>query len=291
MPSIRRLLRLSPSLRDLFLAYPEASTQEILRQLPRTIENLLRVSRKLHKVANDDFDPVKSLAVLQDTSIIDDWCSRFPNLLGSMDDPLESLECIIDLYDEVASVTQMYAQRVSAVVEVFVNPHVVTPSMSLSDTEHSRIAASFWILKIFYEFQRRFAFHGRHNVFIPAFMSQLAPWQIEQALAIEWFLQSSCMFGDSPLCVYLDAKYVSGERLMDQSMYVQNYFKITSEIWSQGYSPMEGPVSFNRASRYDRTMPARGPLAWFSLPRFPSPPDTDFSSSPIRAAQLRVAMA
>lgn len=274
--SLRRLLRLSPYLRGLFLAYPEACLQEILQRIPRPAQNLLRASWALHNVNNNDFDPDKTLAFLDQTKITEDWSILYPYILRSKDDPMEALERLIDLHEEISTVVELYAKSVNAIVETFVNPYVLTTPITLSTAECNRIACGFWLLKIFYQFQLKFARYNQANDFIRTFMEQLSPWQVEQGLSIECFLQSSCWYGHYDPYILVDERMPTREDLSEQYLYVRNYFKVTNELPRPSLTPgIMQPTFFSRATRYYSYGFHEG---WDQLPRLSAYSDAECSS-------------
>lgn len=264
--SIRRLLQLSTSLRNLFVSYPEACIQETLRQLPQPIENLLRASWALHGVDNDQFDTDKTVALIQRTNIVEDWSTVYPSILHQDDDPFETLEGLMDLHDEVAFAAQLYAQCIHAVMETVNDPYVEILPVVLSTTEYTRVASSLWVLKVYYQLQLKFAGHPWQIEFEPAFMSHLRPWQVEQVSSVERLLQSLDTGGDSTLKTLTGTRYASKKLLSEQSLYFHNYFDVagynrrSADILAPGARSI---IAFSQAAkRYSHT----GSVGWAQFP-------------------------
>jgi hypothetical protein len=246
----------------------------MLAQLPWPIPNLLRASHALHNVASADFDPQRTLVLLEETDITKDWSARYPRVLRSGDNPMTTLEELMDLHEEVSTVIGLYAQIMNASMEMLVNPFVEVQPISLSSAEYSRLASSFWILKIFYQFRLNFGYYQQPNDFIPAFLRRLGPWQLEQGLSVESFFHRISLhqsfgllpagFSSSPLQRSYSVQYMTA-----RSIFIRNYLKVITPIPGSSFDPPgRGSISFSRAICAD-TM--HSGTSWHSLP-LPPPP-------------------
>lgn len=247
LKSIRRLLRLSSNLRDLFLLYPESCLQNILQQLPESVANLLLASWELHNCDNADFDPHKTSALFELANITEVWTSTYPEILYGDNNPMEVLEGLGDLIEEVSTITEVYAQSANAVMEAFASPHVEADPITLSTTEYTRLACSFLMLKIFYQLHAKYKHLNQVNAFVPAFMRHLYPWQLEQILSVEAFLNNldECLYPG--LYSLVNEKHAAKEVIEKKSLYVRNYFDVAGNAHDYGMLSNVSLVTFNAA--------------------------------------------
>jgi hypothetical protein len=200
------------------------------------------------------FDPEKAMALLGKVDLARNWSTHYPYILERDDDPWQTLEDLLDLIEDIDVVVDVYAQSINALVEVFVNPYLEPIPVELSGEEHTRIASSFLLLKIYYQHQQHFAYHGQPNTFVRAFFQDLDPWQVEQTVAVEYFLQTIPNLRGPSLFYLVDEEHRCKYMLSRRSSYIREYLgKIGSfrvDFCSFDANIKETPVSFSRASRY-----------------------------------------
>jgi hypothetical protein len=248
LKSVRRLLRLSSKLRDLFLLYPESSLRNILEQLPCSVANLLLASWELHNCESVDFDPHKATLLFEYANITETWANTYPEILYGDNNPIKVLEGLEDLHEEVSTISEIYAQSANAVMEAFASPHVEAKPITLSTTEYTRLACSFLMLKIFYQLHTKYTHHNQVNAFISAFMRHLYPWQIEQIMSVEAFLNrlDDCLYPG--LYSLVNEKHAAKEVIEKKSLYVRNYLEEAGNASDfHGFPYNTRPITFNAA--------------------------------------------
>jgi hypothetical protein len=262
--SVGRLLKVSPDIRALYLQYPEAAAQNILKEVPQPVGSLIRVAWALHNVKKEDFDAENALDLLRYNEL-HEWPVLFPQLFTVKEDPLESIRGLVDLYVEVDSAVELVAQGMNALTEAFVNPHVVVAPIALSETEHIRLTCALLIVRIYYQLRSKFG--PVHDIATPAykfrrtFIESLKPWQVEQAVAVEGFVEKCLMPHTAYIYKAIDTKYRCGECFSAKSSYFRKYKTATANDADFstrefiGYDPNTGapmtkrPMNFSGAAR------------------------------------------
>jgi hypothetical protein len=257
------LLKVSPYVRALYLQYPETAAREILKEMPQPVDSLLRVAWALHDVSKEGFDAENALDLLRYNEL-HEWPIMFPRLFTTTDDPLESIRGLIDLYVEVNSAAELVAQAMNAVTEAFVNPHVVMAPIMLSETEHTRIISALLTVRIYYQLRSKFG--PVREIDTPAcnfprtFIQSLNPWQVEQAVSVEGFVEK-CLKPNTPYILKaIDSKYRCWECFSAKSTYFRKYKNATAidddfstsvvmGYDSQGVAIYNRPLSLSVAAR------------------------------------------
>jgi hypothetical protein len=251
--SIGRLLEVSRYVRALYLQYPETAAREIRKQIPQLLDSLLRVAWALHNVSKEDFDAENALDLLRYNGL-HDWPIMFPQLFTTTDDPLESIQGLIDLYVEVDSAAGLVAQGMNAVMEAFRNPYVVVAPITLSDTEHTCIVCALLTVRIYYQLRSKFG--PVHALDTPAcnfprtFIQSLKPWQVEQAVSVEGFVDKCLKPNTAYIYEVIDSKYRCWEYFSARSPYFRKYKNATAlDNDFQEVAIDNRPLSFSSAVR------------------------------------------
>jgi hypothetical protein len=244
----------------------------------------VRASWALYNVDPLLFDPDKAIVLLGKVGLARDWSTHYPYILERDDDPWQTLEDLLDLIEDIDVVVDVYAQSMNALVEVFVNPFVEPLSVELSREEYSRIASSFLLLKIFYQHQQHFAYHKRSNIFFRTFFQDLDPWQVEQTVAVEYYLQTISNLRGTSLNNLIEEKHRSKDILSERSLYIRDYLSkidiFTVDFCSLDEDVNKKWVSFSRASRH------YWPHSMFSVWRTPPQLLPDFDHATARVQPL-----
>ena len=219
---MRVLVRTSKPLRSLFLAYPEACIQGTLQQYSHPVSGLIQASLALHRHDHADSDPQKAAALLEQYAVTG-WLALSPRILENDTDPMEALEVLLDMCEDVNRLVEAYAQSSAATIEQVVNPWVEYAPITLSTTEFTRVASAFWMLRIFYQLQLLFTRHETVQHSVQEFISTLQPWQVEQCLSVELFLGSYGFKTTSPVCTLTGDKYGTGSVLSCKSWLLHAY--------------------------------------------------------------------
>ncbi|KAF1851787.1 uncharacterized protein K460DRAFT_391999 [Cucurbitaria berberidis CBS 394.84] len=235
--SVGRLLRLSPHLSALFVRYPENTLRDILAQIPPPLAGLVRMSWALHKTRLQDFDSKETLNLLRSTDLLC-WAPTSQRIFGDSDVQLGTIHDFIDLYVEVDVAVELVAQGLNATMEALVNPRAVVAPVVLSTTEYTRIACSLFIVKIYCQLQTKFIHHCRGRTEFPAaFMTSLKPWQVQQAMSVEQFLQACIHSFDFAIYRVIEKKHMCFQSLSEKSSYFQKYLEVQDSIASHAGLP------------------------------------------------------
>jgi hypothetical protein len=259
--SLRRLVRVSIRLRNLFLLYPDTCLLESLQQTPKDARGYLEASWALHNTDYDKFDAATVCARLQWSHSIDDICADLWAL--SLDeDPLRLLDDLAELYEEVETAAGPCAQGLNAAMEDLFNPCTRLMPIDVSPVEHLRFVGSLWILKLYYQLNLKFSAHEKEREFRMAFMASLPPWQLYRVVSLETFLTR--LLEDHPVMLrhFVGDEIISWEKLSAKSNYFRNYLQATG--WS-ATSPDMTPLLFIDASRQFRTIPPIPSAPWLLL--------------------------
>ncbi|KAF2791417.1 hypothetical protein K505DRAFT_326872 [Melanomma pulvis-pyrius CBS 109.77] len=241
MKSMRRLIRLSPSLRALFLAYPETCLRGTMHHFPHPVGSLVQAAWALHCIDPSDLDPQKATALLQHPSLTEwtMWYTRY-------DDPIDVLEGLLEMCEDVNDLVQTYAQRVSAAIEMFVNPWVQSAPITLSPTEFARIASTFYMLTIFYQLLLKLPNHPSAAEYFQTFVRNLRPWQVEQGVSIEAFIHSCRYRAGTTVHTLIRHQFSARFKLNKTS----SFFQLFWEIMGLDHTVPGGPpICFSEAVR------------------------------------------
>jgi hypothetical protein len=249
--SAKKLLNLTSNLRGLYIRYPAATLQAILAQIPSPVATLLWLSWDLSNRSDDDFDPSATLELLQQFHLFE-WPVAQPNMLILAGNPEDALRALADLYTEVDEAANLIGECMITGMHMFHEPWLQPPPITLSDTEHIRLVCSLWVVKIYYQMQLKFnrLSQERAVAFPAAFIKNLEPWQLEQGLSIDRFLQGYCHDRADSLHRIIDRKSGLLKRL-SQSLYVSNAFNF--------FDTFSTTVSIPRMNRHSRGPWARAP--------------------------------
>lgn len=102
---------------------------------------LFRVSMDLSTMQDDQLAPVSILKLLNNVNLLD-WPELLPSSTPSTVNRMESLQSMTDFYTEVHDAADLIGHSMIITVERFVNPHVCVPPITLSATEHTRLACT-----------------------------------------------------------------------------------------------------------------------------------------------------
>ena len=130
--------------------------------------------------------------------------------------------------EDVGLLVKVYAQSTAAAIEQVVSPWVEYAPITLSTTELTRVASTFWMLRIFYQFQLLFARHETAQPSVRRFIADLQPWQVQQCLSVELFLSSSGFRALSSVYTLIGDKYRVRSALSRTSWLFQIYRDVTS---------------------------------------------------------------
>ncbi|KAF2464821.1 uncharacterized protein BDR25DRAFT_306939 [Lindgomyces ingoldianus] len=228
----------------------------MLRELPHSTANLFHASWALHCLAEGEFDPVGAKAFLERRNLVKQPIA-YPHILKSFSDPMDALDEFLDFKAEIDIIVERYAESVNAIMETFVNPDVEIQPITLSGAEYARISEAFLILKLYYQFQLKFKraekFGDGPFTWEPDFTSCLYPWQVEQVLSVDWFLQSYGHTCSSAFYGLISEWYSSQERLEEESSYFRHFKRAISNV--EAYYPANPHfVPFRLAARYFSSM-------------------------------------
>jgi hypothetical protein len=221
------LIRTNKYLRNLFLAYPEACLQGTLQQHPHPVCGLIQTSWALYRHSHVDFNSQKAVALLGQYKVVE-WSTLYPQILENDADSIEALEVLFRMCEDVHLLVEAYAQSTAAAIEQVVNPWVEYAPITLSITEFTRVASTFWMLSIFYQFQLLFAHHGTAQPSVDRFIGDLQPWQVQQCLSAELFLSSSGSGATSSVYTLIGDKYGVRSALSMTTQLFQIYREVTS---------------------------------------------------------------
>ena len=160
-----------------------------------------------------------------------EWPGRYPRPLFSAVDPLAALQFMTDFYTQVHEAADLIGQSIIVGVERFVDPHTCVPPITLSNTEHTRLVCTLWILRIYYQLRLKFSKHPPEYAvrFPDAFWRNLSPWQIDQGLSLEQRLARCHDDYDESLNHYDETESGLLERLIE-SRYVKRHISWFSEV-------------------------------------------------------------
>jgi len=261
LPSLRRLVRVSSRLRNLFLLYPDTCLLECLQQTPEAARGYLETSWALHNTDYEKFDASDVLTRLQSSHSIADVCAH-SRVVTLDEDPLRTLNDLADLYEEVETAVGPCAQGLNAAMESIFNPCARLTPIEVSSTEHLRFVGSLWILKIYYQLHLKFSHHWKEHELRLAFVASLPPWQLHRVLSLETFLAR--LLEERPVRQH----YVVGDEILSwktmsaKSIYFRNYLQATG--W-YATSFETAAVSFINASWRFRAIPAIPSTSWLLL--------------------------
>ena len=243
--SLRRLLRVSIRLRDLFLLYPDTCLLDCLEQTPEPTRDYLAASWTLHNTGNDEFDAAYVLTQLQLGRSVGDILAG-PQALVIYQDPLRVLDDLAELYEEVETAIDPCAQGLNAAMDNLFNPYARVMPIAISSTERTRFEDALWILKLYYQLHLKFLHHGQQHELRLAFMASLLPWQVHRAVSLETFFGNLLEEHPVTLRSVVGNEEVTWAKISAKSTYFGNYIQATGWFASLVESI---PVAFSPASR------------------------------------------
>jgi hypothetical protein len=224
LPSLRRLLRISARLRNLFLLYPDTCLSASLQQMPAETRNYLEASWALHNTDYEHFDATAVLACLQANHSFDDFCTDIQTSIWN-GDALETLGSLADLYEEIETAAEPCAQGFSAVMESINHPSTRLTPVALSSTEHLRFVGALWILRIHYQLYLKFSHHGKEPRFRQLFVASLHAWQLHRVASLETLLARLLEDNPAKLRCFVGNSDVSWANLFEKLTYFRNYLQ------------------------------------------------------------------
>lgn len=198
-----KLLDVSPPLRELYTRYPERVFRAILSNVPEPVAALARLSLDIFTLANENFDPIPIMGFIHRHSLFD-WHLLQPSPHDLVGNPLGVLLTMIELFEEVDEAARVIGEYLLVGAETFLDPYIQIEPTALSDTEHTRIFCSLWIVQIYYQMRVQVAPYPPEisSSFVQAFFRELKPWQVEQGRCIDHFVRAYCYdWSDSIHCL------------------------------------------------------------------------------------------
>lgn len=231
---MRVLVRTNRDLRSLFLAYPEVCLLGTLQQHSRPVYGLIQASRALHYHSQADFDSQRTLALLEQ-SMATEWSTEHHHIPKDDVNPLKALDGLFAMCEDVNHLVEVYAQSTAAAIEQVVNPWAEYTPISLSTSEFTHIATTFWMLRVFYQLQLLSVHHEPAKAFVRAFINDLQPWQVQQCFSVEYFLgTSACSTYSSTVYILIGDMNGTRSALSMTSCFLQDYYETTSFSIGQG---------------------------------------------------------
>jgi hypothetical protein len=258
LPSLRRLVRVSIRLRNLFLLYPDTCLLECLQQTPEAVCGYLGASWALHNTDYEKFDATDVLVRLQSSRSIAHFCAD-SRVFTLGEDPFQSINDLADLYEEVETAVGPCAQSFSAAMESIFKPCARLKPIDISSTEHLRFVDSLWILKIYYQLHLKFSHYRKEQDFRLAFVASLPAWQLQRVLSLETFLVRRLEERPARPRYVVDDENLSWETLSAKSTYFRNYLQATGWYSTSHETTV---MSFINASYHFRAIPALPPAPW-----------------------------
>lgn len=229
---MRHLIHLSPYLRGLFIAYPEACLRGSMHQFPHPVGSLVQAAWAFHCVAPSDLDPQKATTLLEHSSLAE-WSMWYTRIPGHYDDPIDVLEGLLEMCEGVDNLVHTYAQSVAAAIETVVNPWVQIAPITLSTTEFARIASTFYMLTIFYQLQLKLTNHPTAAEYFQGFVRSLRPWQVEQGVSVEGFIHSCRFTVGSTVHALIGHKGNARLELTETSSFFRRYLEVMHMDYTQ----------------------------------------------------------
>jgi hypothetical protein len=151
-----------------------------------------------------------------------------PYILENDANPMDALEGLFAMCEDVDCLVEVYAHSTAAAIEQYANPWVEYSPIKLSTTEFTRLAHTFWMLRVFYQLQLLFAHHESAQPFVQRFISDLQPWQVKQCLSVELFLASSGFSATSSVYTLIGNKNGARSGLQRTSRFFQSYIEVAN---------------------------------------------------------------
>jgi len=194
----------------------------IIAQFPAPINTLFRVSMDLDAMQDDRFDPVSILEKLYTVNVLE-WLELLPSSRLPIVDPILALQSVSDFYTEVEEAAELIGRLMIIKVERLANPHVCVPPITISTTEHIRLASTLLIIKIYYQLRPRFLKQGEYaGQLAPFYWKNLTPWLMDQGTTLDWLLLRCSGEYEHSLCHWDQSE---SELLMclSESRFVRSY--------------------------------------------------------------------